>query len=180
MTVPANASDLDPSLNTHGGITYDTIDDMDADFVPQRSMMIIGILIALIVLLCLILGLVIIPPLLATLQRKLPVSKKRISRRYATIDGWLITKVRPSILMTAIGIYIYMNIYYIYTYICGVVLCVWNPLVRIGWLTKCSFLILYSTLLLESSRPRCHLRLRPGILLQRERGSDYYYYYYYE
>lgn len=60
----------------------------------QHNMIIVGILIGLIVILCCVLGIVTIPPLWYYLRRTLPVSQKRIDRRYATIDGWLVRKVR--------------------------------------------------------------------------------------
>ena len=61
---------------------------------PEANMIIVGVLIALIVVLGMVLGVVTIPPLIHFFRRKIPVSQKRIDRRYATIDGWLITKVR--------------------------------------------------------------------------------------
>lgn len=60
----------------------------------QHNMVVVGILVGLIVVLCLILGFVAIPPIFGYIQSRMPVSPKRIERRYATIDGWLITKVR--------------------------------------------------------------------------------------
>ena len=63
---------------------------------PQPNMIIVGVLIALIVVLGMVLGVVTIPPLINFFRRKIPVSQKRIDRRYATIDGWLITKVMLS------------------------------------------------------------------------------------
>jgi hypothetical protein len=63
---------------------------------PPGDMIIVGILIGLIIFLTLLLARVALPPLMAWIRRKLPVSPKRIERRYATIDGWLISKrVQP-------------------------------------------------------------------------------------
>jgi hypothetical protein len=61
---------------------------------PEHNVVVVGVLIALIIILCLILGCVTIPPIIALIQRQLPVPQARIDRRFATIDGWLITKVR--------------------------------------------------------------------------------------
>jgi len=56
-------------------------------------MVVVSILIALISLLCIILAFVTIPPVMHMIRRKMPIPQARIDRRYATIDGWLITKV---------------------------------------------------------------------------------------
>mmetsp|Transcript_58374 Transcript_58374/g.142749 ORF Transcript_58374/g.142749 Transcript_58374/m.142749 type:complete len:824 (-) Transcript_58374:34-2505(-) len=62
----------------------------------QKNMIIVGVLVALIIVLCCILMFIVIPPLIKFFRKKIPVSKKRIERRYRTIDGWLITKaVQP-------------------------------------------------------------------------------------
>mmetsp|Transcript_58373 Transcript_58373/g.142743 ORF Transcript_58373/g.142743 Transcript_58373/m.142743 type:complete len:825 (-) Transcript_58373:34-2508(-) len=62
----------------------------------QKNMIIVGVLIALIIVLCCILMFIVIPPVIKFFRKKIPVSKKRIERRYRTIDGWLITKaVQP-------------------------------------------------------------------------------------
>ena len=58
-----------------------------------ENFLIVGILVGLIIFLCLILAWIAVPPILAWLHRKMPVSKKRVNRRYETIDGWLISKV---------------------------------------------------------------------------------------
>jgi hypothetical protein len=68
--------------------------DGSSNYVAQHNMIVVGILIGLIVVLCMILGFVALPPIIAMIQRKMPIPQKRIDRRYATIDGWLITKVR--------------------------------------------------------------------------------------
>lgn len=63
---------------------------------PQQNMVIVAILITLICVLCIILFFVTVPPLLHMIRRRIPVPQARINRRYATIDGWLITKrVQP-------------------------------------------------------------------------------------
>lgn len=60
----------------------------------ERNWVVVGVLIALIVMLWLILGGMLCYPLMRYIRRKMPVSKRRINRRYETIEGWLITKVR--------------------------------------------------------------------------------------
>ena len=67
---------------------------MSDNTVESNQTIIMGILIGLIIALCGILGVVGLPPLWTWIRRKMPVSKARILRRYATIDGWLVTKVR--------------------------------------------------------------------------------------
>ncbi|CAB9526903.1 Zinc finger, C3HC4 type (RING finger) [Seminavis robusta] len=63
---------------------------------PPRNWVVVGILIALIVMLWVILGGMLCYPLVRFIKRRMPVSKRRINRRYDTIEGWLITKVvRP-------------------------------------------------------------------------------------
>ena len=61
---------------------------------PEQNMVVVAILIALIVMLSMVLASVTVPPLLHMIRRKIPVPQARIDRRYATIDGWLIIKVR--------------------------------------------------------------------------------------
>jgi len=59
-------------------------------------MIIVGILIVLLVFLGVVLAWIALPPILDYIRRKMPVSQKRIDRRYVTIDSWLISKrVRP-------------------------------------------------------------------------------------
>lgn len=58
---------------------------------------VVAVLIALICILCLILVTVTVPPIVHMIRRKLPISQARMDRRFATIDGWLIRKVRPCI-----------------------------------------------------------------------------------
>jgi hypothetical protein len=59
----------------------------------SSNMVIVGILIGFIIFLCLVLAWVALPPIIGYIRKKMPVSQKRISRRYATVDGWLISKV---------------------------------------------------------------------------------------
>ena len=59
----------------------------------EENAVIVAILIGLIIFLSLVLVWIAFPPLLDWIRGKIPVSPKRIARRYATIDGWLITKV---------------------------------------------------------------------------------------
>jgi len=65
---------------------------MSDNTVESNQTIIMAILIGLIIALCGILGVVGLPPLWTWIRRKMPVSKARILRRYATIDGWLVTK----------------------------------------------------------------------------------------
>jgi hypothetical protein len=60
---------------------------------PESNMIVVGVLIGLICILLIILAWVTIPPIVQMIRRKIPVSQKRIDRRYATIEGWIITKV---------------------------------------------------------------------------------------
>jgi hypothetical protein len=59
----------------------------------EKDIIVVGVLIALIILLCLILGFLTVPTLINFFRRRIPVSQKRIDRRYETIDTWLVTKV---------------------------------------------------------------------------------------
>jgi hypothetical protein len=68
-------------------------DNTQTNYVAEHNMIVVVVLIGLIVVLCTILGFVALPPIMAMIQRKMPIPQKRIDRRYATIDGWLITKV---------------------------------------------------------------------------------------
>ncbi|CAJ1968611.1 unnamed protein product [Cylindrotheca closterium] len=62
----------------------------------HENMAIVGVLIGLITFLSFVLVWIMFPPLMDLIRRKMPVSQKRIDRRYATIDGWLISKrVQP-------------------------------------------------------------------------------------
>jgi len=59
-------------------------------------MVIVGVLIGLITFLSFVLVWIMFPPIMDFVRRKMPVSQKRIDRRYLTIDGWLISKrVQP-------------------------------------------------------------------------------------
>lgn len=60
----------------------------------ERNWVVVGILIGLIVILWIVLGIMLCVPLIRCIRRRMPVSKKRINRRYETIEGWLITKVQ--------------------------------------------------------------------------------------
>jgi hypothetical protein len=59
----------------------------------SENMVIVGILIGFIIFLCLVLAWVALPPIIGYIRKKMPVSQKRINRRYVTVDGWLISKV---------------------------------------------------------------------------------------
>jgi hypothetical protein len=63
------------------------------DYMEERNWAVVGVLIALIIMLWLILGAMLCYPIMRFIRRKMPVSKRRINRRYETIEGWLITKV---------------------------------------------------------------------------------------
>lgn len=55
---------------------------------------VVGVLIALIVILCIVLGLLVLPWIRIYLRRRASNDKRRMQRRYKTVDWWLITKVR--------------------------------------------------------------------------------------
>ena len=57
------------------------------------NMIIVGSLIGLIAILSLLLVYLLIPPLLLYIKRRTPVNPKQLEARYATIEGWLISKV---------------------------------------------------------------------------------------
>jgi hypothetical protein len=79
-----NHSNNNNNNNTSSSIGYD----------QERNWAIVGVLIALIILLWIVLGGMLCYPIIRFLQRRMPVSQRRINRRYDTIEGWLITKVR--------------------------------------------------------------------------------------
>lgn len=60
----------------------------------ENNSAVVGVLSGLIVFLSLLFLVLVIPPFCRSLQQRIPVSKKRIKRRYETIEGWLISKVR--------------------------------------------------------------------------------------
>lgn len=60
---------------------------------PEQNMAVVATLVGLIIILCIILGFVTLPPFIHMVRRKMPVSQKRIEKRFATIDNWLVTKV---------------------------------------------------------------------------------------
>lgn len=63
------------------------------DVVVGPNVAILVTLIVLIIVLATIFLCLIVPPIYHHLRRKMPVSPKRIEARYATIEGWLISKV---------------------------------------------------------------------------------------
>ena len=102
FTVAATPEDDD---DLSGGIGFGTVisvDESDGLGLPmdetsnteERNWVVVGVLIALIIVLWMILGCMLCVPLTRCIRRRMPVSKKRINRRYETIEGWLITKVR--------------------------------------------------------------------------------------
>ena len=54
---------------------------------------VVGVLIALIVILCIVLCLLVLPWIRLFMRRRASNDKKRIKRRYRTVDWWLIAKV---------------------------------------------------------------------------------------
>jgi hypothetical protein len=60
----------------------------------EQNELVVSILIGLIVVLGLFFIVMIVPPLNRCILRHKPVSDKRIERRYETIEGWIISKVR--------------------------------------------------------------------------------------
>lgn len=99
-TTNTNTSDtilpdlFDPQEWIHPGIGQAQHQHQQQTQHQQQNMAVVSILIALIAMLCLILMFVTIPPLIHMIKRRMPVPQAKIDRRYATIDGWLITKVR--------------------------------------------------------------------------------------
>ena len=84
--IPPNVNDVYPQSN-------DPMMSPSASDYPNNSI-VVAVLVALICILFLILIFVTVPPILHIIKRKMPVPQARIDRRYATIDGWLIRKVR--------------------------------------------------------------------------------------
>jgi len=62
--------------------------------VAEENMVIIGVLVGLVVLLFAVFTIIVGPPLIQYIKRKIPDDPKKIQRRYETIEGWLISKVR--------------------------------------------------------------------------------------
>jgi hypothetical protein len=60
----------------------------------EQNKVVVSILIGLVVVLTLFFIVMISPPLSRCILRHTPVSDKRIERRYETIEGWIISKVR--------------------------------------------------------------------------------------
>jgi hypothetical protein len=58
------------------------------------NMVLTGIMMGLVILFSLMLCCLTLPPLIYWLRRRIPVSTAQIQRRFETIEGWLITKVR--------------------------------------------------------------------------------------
>lgn len=85
-----------PGLQTPFGTSPHETHNSTSQQYEDRNWVVVGILIALIILLWFVLGVMLCVPLVRFVQRKMPVSKKRIERRYETIEGWLITKVRTN------------------------------------------------------------------------------------
>ena len=84
---------MPPNVNDHYPQSNDPMMTPSASDYPNNSI-VVAVLIALICILFLILIFVTVPPILHIIKRKMPVPQARIDRRYATIDGWLIRKVR--------------------------------------------------------------------------------------
>jgi hypothetical protein len=61
----------------------------------EQNMAVVGILVGLIILLSFLFLAMIAPTISRFVRRKVPVSDERIERRYETVEGWLISKVRP-------------------------------------------------------------------------------------
>lgn len=83
-----------PSLHQH--TQTDSTAPPPSPFVldDDRRMLVTGILIAIMVVLSLLLCYLVTPLLMEFLRAKIPESKARTERRYQTIEGWLVTKVR--------------------------------------------------------------------------------------
>jgi hypothetical protein len=95
FTPVADLSWRPPSVNDHYPYSNDPMMTPSASDYPNNSI-VVAVLIALVCILFLILIFVTVPPILHIIKRKIPVPQARIDRRYATIDGWLIRKVRKN------------------------------------------------------------------------------------
>lgn len=93
-TVPSRSS----NFNDKTGISLPSSQQTQQPPLQYESnhTIVVGILVGLIILLCLILGFLTLPAVVNYFRRHIPVSQERIDRRYATIDGWLVTKVSTS------------------------------------------------------------------------------------
>ena len=99
FTPVADLSWRPPSVNDHYPYSNDPMMTPSASDYPNNSI-VVAVLIALVCILFLILVFVTVPPILHIIKRKIPVPQARIDRRYATIDGWLIRKVRKNKLLS--------------------------------------------------------------------------------
>jgi hypothetical protein len=60
----------------------------------DRRMLVTGILVAIMIVLSILLCYLVVPLICDYLRAKIPVSESRKERRYQTIEGWLVSKVR--------------------------------------------------------------------------------------
>jgi hypothetical protein len=106
----------DNNNNNNNSTSTSTSSMLDKiNYSPTTNAVVVGILIAIIIILSVLFLLLIIPPCLRFIQRQIPVSPKRITERYETIEGWLISKVRK--IRTRFYILCMLQyIFYIYIY----------------------------------------------------------------
>jgi hypothetical protein len=64
------------------------------DSEDDRRMLVTGMLLAIMVILSMLLCYLVVPLFYEYLRDKIPVSEARKERRYQTIEGWLVSKVR--------------------------------------------------------------------------------------
>lgn len=97
ITFATSSSDDRNSVDFGIVLTSNETDDFgipaEESYGEKRNWVVVGILIGLIVILWVVLGVMLCVPLIRCIRRRMPVSKKRVNRRYETIEGWLITKV---------------------------------------------------------------------------------------
>ena len=82
-------------------LTDDNVNTTEEPPAPMRGIVIdgdmhtvvLGLLIALIIFLCVMLGMLLWPCIRRLLRKRAFLDKKQIAKRYKTIDAWLITKV---------------------------------------------------------------------------------------
>lgn len=67
------------------------------EVIPEaQNQIVVGILVGLIVILSVLFASMLLPCVLRCFRQRIPVSDKRIERRYETIEGWMISKVSGS------------------------------------------------------------------------------------
>lgn len=80
-------NDTTKSSNTHA-----TAQETPTSTGP--NMLLTGILMGLVIIFSITLCYMTLPTLIRWVRKKVPVSEARVQRRYETVEGWLISKVR--------------------------------------------------------------------------------------